>query len=733
VSIGSKASSLASAATTGQVAQALAAKRAASSDRPGLRSDLIIRELIQMGEASYVVKNPEDHKVYLFPEGDWGLIQLFNGTRTLSEIKETYDALHPGAPLPRESLAEYFDSLRGMDLLDVSGVERNLAVMQQLKDARKIKAKEREEGFNPMMILFPVGDPNAFLDKTIKYVRWLWTPPAVAGAFVLFFLTASVFIGHYSTIWRETIELYSFLKKPFWDFVQFFLIMTIIGAVHELGHAYAMKSLGGEVHGIGFALVNFLPAYYCDTNDSFLLPSKWERLWVTVGGIYTESFVCVAATGVWAVTYPDTVAHAIAYKTMLFTGVSTLFFNLNPLMPSDGMHIIASLVDLPEMRDESIRYLGAVFQRYILRLPVDVPVYSRRRRRIYLLYAPLTILYTTTIMLLVAKILQSFYTKYFGELAILLVILTMARILRKKIRIVTRAARMVYLDKKEWLMSERTRKYWYAAGAALLLFVAVPWSRQKIDGDAVLTPARRIRVEAPDDSTVTEVFVREGDTVRRGQPLLSLTSPSLDDEILGLSAHRSKLVNEAGESRASGAAPATYRAEEKEIALDAALQRDRNRQEALVPKAPLAGRVLTADVEDLVGRHVAAGSTLVEVGDCSTMLAELRVSERLFSDLTPGSAVLFDVPGRPLRPIRGVLASVSPIASKPVDSGASSDRHGLAQTDMPDQFVAIARFENSDGTLLSGLDGHIRISGPYRSILGRSARILYFWVRRIFW
>jgi hypothetical protein len=75
---------------------ALAARRGAAADRPALKSNLVARRVVQMGEAQWVVKNVDATKYYSFDEGTWGLIQLFDGTRTLAEIHETYQAMIPG-------------------------------------------------------------------------------------------------------------------------------------------------------------------------------------------------------------------------------------------------------------------------------------------------------------------------------------------------------------------------------------------------------------------------------------------------------------------------------------------------------------------------------------------------------------------------------------------------------------------------------------------------------------
>ncbi len=71
---------------------------------------------------------------------------------------------------------------------------------------------------------------------------------------------------------------------------------------------------------------------------------------------------------------------------MLFTGVSTVFFNINPLIKIDGYYALSSIVEIPDLREESFRYIGAVFQNKVLRLPVEVPPASRRKRRIYWIF-----------------------------------------------------------------------------------------------------------------------------------------------------------------------------------------------------------------------------------------------------------------------------------------------------------------------------------------------------------
>ena len=221
-----------------------------------------------------------------------------------------------------------------------------------------------------------------------------------------------------------------------------------------------------------------------------MFPGRWQRLWVTVAGIYIEAIICSGATLVWVLSYPDSFLNQFAYKTMLLTGVSTIFFNINPLIKIDGYYALSSLLQLPDLRETAFRLLSTGFQRYVLRLPVDIPVLSARKRRICLIYGVLSACYTASIMFIIGKLISNFYTKFFPEFAEALLVVSLFYLFRKRLRKVGRVGKLFYLDKKELLMSPRSRWYLLGAAAILLLILGVPWGRRTITAQAVLAEHR---------------------------------------------------------------------------------------------------------------------------------------------------------------------------------------------------------------------------------------------------
>lgn len=724
-------SPLVSAAGAGKGVEALVAVHGSASERPALRTDLVIRRKVWMGDVSWLVKNPDTQKLYSFDAAMWDLISLFDG-RTRPEIVQAYDAAHVGEGIPLQLVLDFEEQLREMGLIARSAKEKSMALLGESRTARRRAAEEKAEGFNPFFIQWKVFDPDRLLTRTAKYVRWIWRPPVVFLGLFCFALTVGVFVQHFDTLWDQTLELYAFLRKPFWDAVQFFLILTCIGAVHELSHGYVTKFYGGEVHDIGMALFYFTPAFYCDTTDAFLFESKWQKIWVTVAGIYVEAWMCAIATGLWVASYPDTLLHELAYKTMLFTGVSTVFFNINPLIKIDGYYALSNMLELPALREDSFAYVGAWIQHHVLRLNVEVPALARRRRRIYVLYGVLASAYAATIMVFIAKLFDNLYSRYFPQVGVVLLVVTLYQVFKKRVRAVTRVARLLYLDKKELLVSSRARAPLAAAAIAVLLVLAVPWSRRTIQAPVLLEPAARTVLQAPDDGLVADLLVHEGDDVKPGAPVAVLSNPALDARLVGLRAVRARLEKDASRLRSGGDAGAAGRAESERTAVEAEIAREEARRDRMTVRSPIEGKVLTRRLQDLPGRGVRAGTVLAEIGDCRRLEARIPVSERLLTLIAAGEPVAVQLVARPLQPLRGSVVSISPSAAAPVSTSAT-ERDTLRPPERPEAFVAVAEFENPGGLLRPGMSGVACIYSGRSSYIARTSRVLGHWLQTIFW
>jgi putative peptide zinc metalloprotease protein len=711
--------------------KALAARHGKPDLRPALRKDLGVLRQVQMGEVLWVIKNPETVKYFQFKNPQWAIIRLFNGTRTTVEILEEINRHAGDRPAKIELVLEYEEFLRDKKLLEQTPAERSLGLLDKFTSLRGKKAEGKTEGFNIFFIMFHVLDPDRFLNRTVKYVRWIWTRPVAFATLAAVAWTTTVFVRNWDALWSGTIGLYHFFGKPLLDILQFFVILCVVGAIHEFCHGYACKIYGGEVHDIGFALFYFTPAFYCDTSDSYMFANRFQRLWVTVAGIYVELIICSIATALWVASYPDTLLHQVAYKTMLFCGISAVFFNLNPLIKVDGYYALSSLLQMPELRESAWHTVGAWFQKNVLRLPVEVPVTTRKKRKIYLIYGILSMCYTATVMVFIYRIFDNFYSKYFPDFGVVFLILTLFYIFRKKARTLIRVSKLLYLDKKELLMSPKGRLKLAAAAGIVLVILAIPWTRRTIAADAIFKPIEEVAVQAPEDGVIAQVFVHEGQNVEVGQPLVRVSNSVIDAEASRALSQRDLYGRKSSQNRALANATMAFQSDSRAAAAQAALDTNEYRRDFLLVRSPIKGRLLTPRMKDLEGRYVVAGFPVARVGNCQKVAAEVPVSERLHEYLRVGAPVAARSRTNLARTYSGSVAAISPATLDQPATAVGKDPAAPGTT--PDRFVARAVFDNSDGTLLPGAAVRVKIRADRESYGSRAWKVVWHWLQTVIW
>ncbi len=166
----------------------------------------------------------------------------------------------------------------------------------------------------------------------------------------------------------------------------------------------------------------------------------------------------------------------------------------------------------------------------------------------------------------------------------------------------------------------------WKVGVVVLLLIVVPW-KMRISANAIVVPAERRAVTAPVSGVIQEVRVREGQMVPAGTVLAVLDS---SDDRVRLEQARADLalakrqLGEADIRRDSSAAgQARLRVEMYEA--QAALYGDRVENAEM--RAPVNGIVVTAKVEELVGKRLEAGELFTELVEPDRFAVEMNVPE----------------------------------------------------------------------------------------------------------
>jgi multidrug efflux pump subunit AcrA (membrane-fusion protein) len=163
-----------------------------------------------------------------------------------------------------------------------------------------------------------------------------------------------------------------------------------------------------------------------------------------------------------------------------------------------------------------------------------------------------------------------------------------------------------------------------AAALATLVFLPADFT---IHADGVLKPAEQRSAFAPWDGTVKKLLVRHGDKVAAGQPLLELENVDLQVALADTAGQQTAAQEELFAVKRSlyekqSSSEETHRLsgrrselEQKVRSLEEQLKLLRRKREQLVVTSPIAGEVVTWNLEQLLtNRPVRAGQVLVEVG-----------------------------------------------------------------------------------------------------------------------
>src|SRR3989442_8837877 len=266
-----------------------------TQERPKLRSDLRHSRQETAEGAAFVLKDPVTGRFFRFQEAEQFIAQQLDGATPLEVIGQRAEA-HFGEPCPTVALKGFVDRLQQFGLLESQTAPRQSSWI----------ASGRVRG-DVFYLRLKAFDPDRFLTWLLPKLRLCFTPAFLGCSTVLILFAFGLTLLNGAAIQRDAASLYR---------METFLLLwlTILGVtiLHELAHGLTCKRFGGEVHELGFMLLYFQPAFYCNVSDAWMFPRKPHRLWVSFAGVYSELCISAVAALIWRLTEPGNWVHAVA-------------------------------------------------------------------------------------------------------------------------------------------------------------------------------------------------------------------------------------------------------------------------------------------------------------------------------------------------------------------------------------------------------------------------------------
>jgi putative peptide zinc metalloprotease protein len=543
-----------------------------------------------------VLQDPLSGRFYRFSPAAHQIIGLLDGKRSVHEAWElAAEQLGDDAP-GQEEVIRLLSQLHSADVLQSDVPPDSVELFRRYQRQEKMRWKQRF--MSPLALRFPLFDPEKMLQAWLPFVRpifsWVgfivWLTIIVAAC-----ITASMH-------WSELTENFADRVLAPQNLLFLWLAYPLIKALHELGHAFATKVWGGEVHEIGVMLLVFMPVPYVDASAASAFREKRKRMVVGAMGIMTEMLLAALALFVW-LSAELGIVRGVAYNIMLIGGVSTLFFNGNPLLRFDGYYILADALEIPNLGKRSNSYLGYLIQRYLFGLENAVsPANSPRERKWFVFYSITSFCYRLFIMFAIVL----FVAGKFFLIGILLACWSVFMML-----VMPSIKMLKILFSGPLLEQKRTRAVTvstacFAAIVAALTLLQVPlWTRAE---GVVWLPDRAI-IRAGADCFISR-YVSEPDTiVDANQVLIRCEDPLLDAAVRKLRARTTELEAMFASQKRSDRVAARITEEELRV-VAADLGDIEGRISELDIRSPLAGRFIVPRSRDLPGRFVSQGEVI---------------------------------------------------------------------------------------------------------------------------
>ena len=564
--------------------------------RPRLRSHAQIHRHRYRGRTWYVLQDHASGRIHRFSSEAYHIIGLMDGRRSLAAIWDAACARLGDDMLTQDDVLQLLAQLHQADVLqtdvtpDIGSLFERRVRLQRSKTLSYIRS--------PVSLRFPLLDPDRFLDRTQRFVRPIFGPAGLALWAVAFVSGIAVVGLHWDEVTSNVADRVFTLQ----NLMLVGLIYPVLKALHEFGHAYAVKRWGGEVHEMGIMLLVFMPIPYVDASSASAFREKHRRIVVGAIGILVETCIAGLAALVWAFVEPGSV-RAVAYNTMLIAGISSLAFNGNPLLRFDAYYVLSDLLEIPNLGSRGSRYLNYLIQRYVLGIgTARSPATGPGEAGWLVAYALASFVYRMFIMVAIVLLAASRFLAFGVVIAGWVVFNLLWPPLSK-------AAKFLFDNPQARGVRVRVGAVGVGAAALIIALLGLVPFPLFTTAEGIVWVPERARVRAGVDGFVSAVIAPVNGAVSTGEPLIRCVNPDLAARVSAVAArltetqalHRAALSDNRNRAEMLADEIEQVRAE---------LKRFREQQDELVLRAAADGIFILPQPEDLPNTFVQRGAEL---------------------------------------------------------------------------------------------------------------------------
>ncbi len=710
------------------------------------RMDLVIAPQKYEGRTFFVVKDPVSLRYYRFKVQEHFLLQLMDGGHTLDEAQKAFETRFPPERLKLEDLEQFGQQLLNAGLVQNESPHAGKVLFDNRQKKRRMEMFQTFS--NILYIKIPVFDPEKVLKKMLPWLWWMFTIPFLLASAAVMLSALFLVLSHFDTFYSRLPSYQEFFS--FKNVIYLWAALGVVKVIHEFGHGLSCKAFGGEVHEMGFLLLCFSPAMYCNVSDAWTLPNKWRRIIISAAGIYVELMIAAFATFVWWNTPSWPFVNHLSLSLMVVCSVSTVVFNGNPLMRYDGYYVLADWLEIPNLRDRANRYIQNLAMEYGLGIETQPEPYMDLWRRVlFVTFAVVSYIYRWVVTFVILKFMASFLRPY--KLEVISNLLALAALASMIGWPLYRLLKNVH--KRGRLPDMKTGRVTASAAAVVLLlcglfFLPMPVTRVRKQGVVQVNPNDIAQVHIRVVGMLEKILVQEGQFVRKNHVLAVFSSRDLDlrrDEALALIETKKKIVDlyeplisrENDPRQRAAMQEQRSRAENERKQAENILNQVNEEMKQLQLRAPRDGVVLGSPAKEEVGKRWEKDEKTLfcSIGDKTKLRVLLPVNsfendlvrENLAKRKQRGQPLVatIRVQGREYHTWTGVVVDVPESEAREIPLPLSNKGGGplaVRPSNNPNQlvpqeqvFLVGVDIEGSDDTIAVGTMAQVKIHCEYRS------------------
>lgn len=236
------------------------------------------------------------------------------------------------------------DVLVSKHQIELSELKNFLNALEQIGIIGSIKKEKK----NFLFYRVPLMNP----DKILTTFNNIFLQNKIINNFILIFMMIIIIVGLIEFFINITDIAPKFLKGfGFKEYILFYLATISAVFLHELGHGVICKYYNGNVEEIGFILIFFSPALYCDVSGIWLFEKRKQKIITLLAGIIVQLIIF----SIMVFLYLNFYNSSTWLATFILWNLLMTISNIIPVIKLDGYWILSNLVEIPNLYEKSMK------------------------------------------------------------------------------------------------------------------------------------------------------------------------------------------------------------------------------------------------------------------------------------------------------------------------------------------------------------------------------------------